>query len=146
MSWGEAREGDFIRVPSPLPVVKETWRQKVSVTVAFSLDARPLPLLHERVHIRLQLCVVGLGALGARDRLDGDERDQHPSRLRRVRFRSPFHCSQEYVIGEVYADMGLTEEEILDHFTGIAFLVDVRRRVHRSRGTAWVTSTSGPVR
>ena len=146
MSWGEAREGDFIRVPSPLPVVKETWRQKVSVTVAFSLDARPLPLLHERVHIRLQLCVVGLGALGARDRLDGDERDQHPSRLRGVRFRSPFHCSQEYVIGEVYADMGLTEEESLDHFTGIAFLVDVRRCVHRSRGTAWVISTSGPVR
>ena len=63
MSWGEAREGDFIRVPSPLPVVKETWRQKVSVTVAFSLDARPLPLLHERVHIRLQLCVVGLSLI-----------------------------------------------------------------------------------
>lgn len=50
------------------------------------------------------------------------------------------------MIGEVYADMGLTEEEILDHFTGIAFLVDVRRCVHRSRGTAWVISTSGPVR
>lgn len=146
MSWGEAREGDFIRVPSPLPVVKETWRQKVSVAVAFSLDARSLPLLHERVHVRLQLCMVWLGALGARDRLDGNERDQHPSRLRGVYLHTPFHCSQEYVIGEVYADMGLTEEEILDHFTGIAFLVDTWRCIHRSRGIAWATSTSGPVR
>ena len=128
MSWGEAREGDFIRVPSPLPVVKETWRQKVLVRDAFSLDARPLPLLHERVHVRLQLCVVGLGALGARNRLDGDERYQYSSRLRRVCSRYPCHPSQESVIGEVYADMGLTEDEILDHFTGIAFLVDSRRQ------------------
>lgn len=35
-------------------------------------------------------------------------------------------CSQEYVFGEVYSDMGLSEEEIIDHFTGIAFLVVIR--------------------
>lgn len=31
--------------------------------------------------------------------------------------------SQEYVLGEVYKEMGLTEEELLEHWTGIAFLV-----------------------
>ena len=31
--------------------------------------------------------------------------------------------SQEYVFGEVYKDMGLSEEEVLEHFTGIGFLV-----------------------
>ena len=32
--------------------------------------------------------------------------------------------SQEYVFGEVYKEMGLNEEEIVEHFTGIGFLVD----------------------
>ena len=98
------------------------------------------------MHVRLQLCVVGLGALGARNRLDGDERHQHSSRFCGVSLSHLVHRSQEYVIGEVYADMGLTEEEILDHFTGIAFLVDSRMDCHCSRGTAWATSTSGQVR
>lgn len=31
--------------------------------------------------------------------------------------------SQEYVFGEVYKEMGLNEEEIIEHFTGIGFLV-----------------------
>ena len=35
-------------------------------------------------------------------------------------------CSQEYVLGEVYKDLGLSEEEIMDHFTGLAFLVSNR--------------------
>ena len=38
--------------------------------------------------------------------------------------------SQEYVFGEVYSDMGLTEEELLEHFTGIAFLVFVSSSPH----------------
>lgn len=38
-------------------------------------------------------------------------------------YKDSITFSQEYVFGEVYADMGLSEEEILDHFTGIAFLV-----------------------
>ena len=32
---------------------------------------------------------------------------------------------QEYVLGEVYKDLGLSEEEIIDHFTGLAFLVSI---------------------
>lgn len=35
------------------------------------------------------------------------------------------HSRQEYVFGEVYKEIGLSEEEIVDHFTGIAFLVGI---------------------
>lgn len=53
---------------------------------------------------------------------------------------------QEYVFGEVYSDMGLTEEELLEHFTGIAFLVPFLSPSNRSPGTAWATSTAGAAR
>ena len=42
--------------------------------------------------------------------------------------------------------MGLTEEELLEHFTGIAFLVRFLSPSNRSPGTAWATSTAGAVR
>ena len=35
--------------------------------------------------------MVGMGALGERDRLDGNERHQHPSRLRRVTLLHSLH-------------------------------------------------------
>lgn len=41
-----------------------------------------------------------------------------------ILIRILFIYSQEYVFGEVYKEMGLNEEEIVEHFTGIGFLVD----------------------
>ena len=66
MSWGLNEEGDHIEVPEPLPVVKETFREKVDCKRGgFPVDAGSLPLFHERLYFWIQLCVVGLGALGA---------------------------------------------------------------------------------
>ena len=72
--------------------------------------------------------------------------------------------SQEYVLGEVYKDFGLSEEEITDHFTGLAFLVSIRfddyeysfthsqsflktlaRCIIHSRGTVWEIFIPGEV-
>ena len=35
ISWGEGREGDHIEIPDPLPIVKDTFRQKVPPSSPF---------------------------------------------------------------------------------------------------------------
>ena len=74
MAWGLNEEGDNIDIPNPLPVVEKTLREKVRGRLfVFLVDVGSLSLLYECLYVRIQLCLVGMGALGERDRLDGYE-------------------------------------------------------------------------
>ena len=46
-----------------------------------------VPLLSERLHPRVHLRLLAVAAMGAAPRLDGPERDQPPSGVRRTRSR-----------------------------------------------------------
>lgn len=63
-----------------------------------------VPLLPERLHLQLLVCVVGLAQMGARDRLDGPERNQPPAGFHRP--RSPVARGNA---GRVWAEFQMCE-------------------------------------
>ena len=102
-SWGEKDDGDHVVIPSPLPVVKETVRTKM-------LD---------EYRYYMNVCTFGYSYVW----WDWTrwEKEIDWMILNGINIPLAF-VGQEYVFGEVYKDMGLSEEEIVEHFTGIGFL------------------------
>lgn len=126
ISWGRKGDGDNLHIPTPLPEVKETWKQEVTC-----VGEDKMQMLDDYRYF-MNVCTFGYSyAFWDWERW---EREIDWMALNGINLPLAFVgqerpllsfnlVSQEYILGEVYKELGLSEEEILEHFTGIAFLV-----------------------